>query len=59
MIYEKVKELCKKNKISIASLEKTLSFSNGMISKWKTSSPKFSNMVTLAKFFDVSLDYFV
>lgn len=59
MIYEKIKELCKKNQMSISELESKLGFSNGTVGKWKVSSPKFSNIVAVAKFFNLSLDYFV
>lgn len=59
MVYEKVKELCKQNRITISVLEKELGFGTGTICKWKKCSPKFSNMIAVAKYFRVSLDYFV
>ena len=49
MIYEKIKELCKKNQMSVAELESKLGFSNGTVGKWKVSSPKFCVEVKLSK----------
>ena len=39
-VYERVESLRKERKISQGNLEKELGFSNGSISKWKTSMPK-------------------
>ena len=58
MIYEKIRELCKKHRINISVLESELNFGNGTISKWKKSNPKFSSIAAIAKYFNVSLDYF-
>ena len=59
MLYEKIQGLCKWNWMTIVDLEVELGFGNGTISKWKKSSPKFCNIVAVAKYFKVSLDYFV
>ncbi|MDE5909819.1 MAG: helix-turn-helix domain-containing protein [Lachnospiraceae bacterium] len=59
MIYKKVKKLCKQKGVSIASVEKELGFSNGVISKWEKSEPIVSNLKKVADYFGVSIDYFL
>lgn len=44
--------------ISIASLEKKLNIGNGTIRKWNEASPTFENVFKVAKYFNVSMDYF-
>jgi transcriptional regulator with XRE-family HTH domain len=56
-IYDRIVELCTKNNISLAKLEKENGLSNGIISKWKTSSPKTDATMKIARYFNVSLDY--
>lgn len=58
MIYEKIKRLAAEEGISIASLEKKLNIGNGTIGKWNEASPAFENILKVAKYFDVSMDYF-
>lgn len=58
MMYEKIKCLAAEEGISIASLEKKLNIGNGTIRKWNESSPTFENALKVAKYFDVSMDYF-
>lgn len=59
MVYEKVKELCEKNNITVSRLEKNLKFGNCTILKWKDSSPSFEKIKMVADYFNVSIDYFV
>lgn len=59
MVYEKVKELCEKNNITVSKLEKNLKFGNCTILKWKDSSPSFEKIKMVADYFKVSIDYFV
>ena len=56
MLYDKIRVLANKKKISIAELERTLGFSNGMISKWDVAIPNASNLYKVAKFFGVSVE---
>ena len=57
--YERIESLRKAHRISQGALEKELGFSNGSISKWKTSMPTPERLKKLADFFEVSVDYLV
>lgn len=59
MIYQKIKKLAKEEGISIASLEKKLNIGNGTIRRWDEASPTLENISKIAKYFDISIDYFV
>lgn len=59
MIYEKIKELAEKDGISIASLERKLSIGNGTIRKWNEASPTLENISKVARYFEVSVEYFL
>ena len=56
-IYERIESVRKKHKISQGKLERELGFSNGSISKWKTSMPNSKRLQKLADYFNVSTDY--
>lgn len=57
LIYDRIKELCVKNKISIYKLEKSLGFSSNSICKWKTSTPSVDKVQKVANYFGVTVDY--
>lgn len=58
ILYQRIKELCYRHDITIASLESTLGFGNASIKKWgKSSSPSIDKIVKVATYFDVSIDY--
>lgn len=57
--YERIEMLRKEHKISQGALEKKLGFSNGSISKWRTSMPTHKRLQVLADYFQVSVDYLV
>lgn len=59
MVFERIEQLAKEKGASIASIEKTLGFGNGTIRGWKESSPSLDNIAKVAKYFNVSVDYFV
>lgn len=59
MIYEKIKNLCQKNGVSIYKLEKDLEFSASSIVKWKTSTPAVDKLKAVADYFGVSIEYFL
>ncbi|MFR2663579.1 MAG: helix-turn-helix domain-containing protein [[Clostridium] scindens] len=59
MIYDRIKNLCKKRGISIYRLEKDLEFSRCCISKWKMSSPSVEKLQKVANYFDVPIKYFL
>lgn len=56
-VYERIESLRKERKISQGNLEKELGFSNGSISKWKTSMPKPERLQKIADYFSVTVDY--
>lgn len=58
ILYQRIKTLCERNKISIAKLESELGFGNSSIKKWeRISSPSIDKIVKVAGYFDVSVDY--
>lgn len=58
-LVERIKTLCKKKKITIAELERKSGISNGQIRKWDNSSPGIDKLITVANYFDVSIDYII
>ena len=56
---EKLKELRVEKAIGQVELAKKLNVSKGIISLWENGlrEPKLSNLIALATFFDVSIDY--
>lgn len=59
MIFDKIHALCKKKKISIHALEKTVKLGGGTIHTWRTSSPSVEKLKRVADYFGVSVDYFL
>ena len=51
-----IRELCKKNGISIMKLEEALGFGNGTINKWATKIPAVTKVKAVADFFGVTVD---
>jgi len=59
MFYLKLLELCKNRDVQVTSLLKKLSMSSGNLSKWKNGNiPKMNTVLKIAKYFNVSADYF-
>ena len=56
-LFDKVYNLCKANKISIAALERELGFANGSIKKWNSAYPSADRIARVAQYFSVSTDY--
>ena len=58
---ERLKELRIEKDLGQVELAKELNVSKGIISLWENGlrEPKLSNLITLAKFFEVSIDYLV
>lgn len=54
---ERIKELCKKNNISMNQLEQELDFGKGYISKLGKSTPNATKIQQLANRLGVSVDY--
>ena len=59
MIFERIKELCRKNNISIYKLENEMGFSHTTISKWEKVSPRVSNLKKVADYFGVTVDFLI
>lgn len=57
MIYENIKEFCKKKNLSISALEKKAGLGNGTIGKWKDSKscPTVETLVKIADALGVSV----
>lgn len=53
----KIRLLCNERDITLASLEKTLNFGNGSLSRWDKSSPATDKVEKVADYFNVSVDY--
>lgn len=59
MILKKIDELAKQHDMSIADLEKKLSFGNGTIRSWDKCSPSIEKLKKVADYFGVTVDYFL
>ena len=56
---ERLKELREEKEIGQIELSEKLNVSKGIISLWENGlrEPKLSNLIAIAKFFDVTIDY--
>ena len=59
VILKKIEDLCRKNNISIAKLEKECGIGNATIRGWDTSSPKVENLKKVADYFGKDVSYFL
>lgn len=58
VIFQRIKELCEREGITISKLEHQLGFSGSTIKKWEsTASPTAERLVKTANYFNVSADY--
>lgn len=55
-MYQKIKEVCKKKKITIKKLEEDLGFSQGSVCKWGRISPSVDKAKKVADYLKVSID---
>ena len=58
-MYQKIKDLCEKNNISVYYLEKELGLSTGSVCKWEKSIPRADTLSKVANYFGVSINYFL
>ena len=56
-VFERIKQLADKQKISIKSLSLELGFGENTIYKWKQTKPKADDLAKVASKFHVSVDY--
>lgn len=57
MLVERIKQLAKERKVSMAQVERDLNFGNSTIRKWDESRPSIDRLLKVADYFNVSLDY--
>ena len=55
--FDKIKELCQKQGISLNQLEEKLNFSTNYLYSMKKGNPKADNLQKVADYFNVSTDY--
>lgn len=56
VLLSNIRELCKKDNISVADLEKNLGIGAGTISRWNKANPSFDKIMAIAHFFNISID---
>lgn len=56
-LYEKIKELAARQKISITALEEKLKIANGTIRRWGKTNPGIDKVQKVADYFNVDIDY--
>lgn len=56
MNFNKLLALCKEKGITFHKLEKECGIGNGIIARWKTSSPTVANLKAVADYFGVTMD---
>lgn len=56
MIYDNIKAVADKKGMSIAEIEKRAQIGNGIIGKWKESSPNLDSLVKVARVLNVSIN---
>lgn len=59
MILEKIRKLCSQKGITISELEKECGIGNATISRWDKSFPRMDTLIKVAKYFEVSIEYFL
>lgn len=55
-LIDNIRNLCKKNKVSISKLESDLFLSPGLISRWNKNTPSLDKVADIADYFGVSID---
>ncbi len=56
MLYERIKELCKRNGTTISALEKELGFGRGSLSKIDKHRPSNEKLQKIAEYFGITVD---
>ena len=56
VLFDNIKELCKKKGVSVWKLEKDLGFSNRSISKWNETDPGIRKVQKVADYFGVAIE---
>ena len=56
-VYDRVKELCKKKKVTVSEMERELGLARGASYKWSHSTPNAETVMKLAKYFSADPIY--
>lgn len=56
-VFDRVKALCDRRKMSVVELEEKLGFSRNSLYSWKKNNPSSAKLEKVANYFDVSTDY--
>jgi len=61
VMIERIENLCKEKDVSKAKVGRDLDFSNTAFTNWKSrrQKPSLENIMKLARYFDVSIDFLV
>jgi len=57
MLFNRIQELCKQHQTNFSKLERECGLSNATIRRWEKASPTADNIVKVADYFNVSVDY--
>ena len=57
LLFNRIKNLCDKHKISPTKLSLELGYSKDTVNSWKSKSPSADKLQKVAEYFDVSVDY--
>lgn len=57
MLLTRIRQLCEESKTNIAKLERDCGLSNSTIRRWEFNTPTVDNLVKVADYFGVSVDY--
>lgn len=57
VLYNRIKTLADKQNLSIRRLEEKLGFGNGVINRWRKTTPGIDKVEAVANFFGVTTDY--
>lgn len=56
VLLSNIRDLCKKNNITVTYLEKLMGMGAGTISRWNKASPSFDKIMSIAEYFKISID---
>ena len=56
-LYDRIKSLAESQNLSIRRLEEKLGFGNGVINRWRKTTPGIDKVESVANFFGVTTDY--
>lgn len=57
VLYDRIKLLAERQNLSIRRLEEKLGFGNGVINRWRKTTPGIDKIEAVANFFNVTTDY--